>query len=160
MIPRILYVILGITIATTAFGFLMLWNANHDSRIRESIRQAFSSDLHSDREQPLDRDFLIGSWHGKESWGTTYVITRNADGSFLEDTDYNHADVLHDPPNVHSEGRWAVSGQYYSFYYTRSSDPSLASRPPAIAKITTANKTEIEYTLDEGNPRIEKQKEE
>jgi len=158
MIQRILYGVLGAIITAATLGFLMLREANHTSDPQREVPQKDSKSLSSDQNQPITRDSLIGTWSGKESWGTTRIITRNADGSFLEDTDFNHADVLHDPAIVHSEGYWALAGQYYSYYYTKSSDPSFISRPPIIVKIAMKNDTEIGYSMDEGNPYTEKRK--
>jgi len=156
MTPRVLYCMLGIMIATAILGYLALRNADDFPIIQKDAPQENPEKSSSNQSQPIARDSLTGTWSGKESWGTTHIITRNADGSFLEDTDSRHADVPHDPSTVHSEGYWALAGRYYSYYYTKSSDPSFISRPPIIVEIAMKSDTEISYTMDEGNPYTEK----
>ncbi len=65
---RILYFILGTVFVFTVGVLGFLWTAYHGYEVGRS-------------EQPED---LVGTWRGKESWGTTYVITRRKDGTFTE----------------------------------------------------------------------------
>ncbi|MBN8710488.1 MAG: hypothetical protein J0I10_13965 [Verrucomicrobia bacterium] len=83
MIQRILYGVLGAIITAATFGFLMLREADHTSDPQREVPQKDSKSLSPDQNQPIARNSLIGTWSGKESWGTTHTITRNADGSFL-----------------------------------------------------------------------------
>lgn len=124
------------TVAGSTFLFIYLtWRRSHD---------------HPPLFTPRPAD-LVGRWEGQESWGTTFVVTRRADGTFTETRDYSRADVSHQPPTATAEGRYAVDGTSFGFYYTKSSDPARLNQPPVVVVLHDCTPTELNYSMDEGN---------
>ena len=97
------------------------------------------------------RTDLVGHWEGQESWGVTFMIDRRADGTFTETRDFRRADASRQPATVTAEGRYAVDGTSYGFYYTRSSDPAQVNQPPVVVVLHDCTPTELNYFMAEGN---------
>ena len=94
---------------------------------------------------------LVGRWEGTETFGTTFVVTRQPDGSFTETRDSGHSNAPTHPPVITSQGRYAANGLGYSFYYTGSDDASWPNRPPKVFVLYDCTPTELKYMIDDGN---------
>ena len=94
---------------------------------------------------------LAGHWEGQESFGTTFVVNRQADGNFTGQWDFRRSATPHQPPVVDAAGRFAVSGSSYAYYFTRSSDPAWLDRPPLVRTLRDCTPQELNYDLEAGN---------
>lgn len=99
---------------------------------------------------------ISGRWRGKESWGTSYEIIRNRDGTFVELTDYSEhaAGFANTGRTVRSEGHWKLDGNLYRIIYVESQNKNLKGAKRS-ARIRPQSGTAFTYTLDEGNPIVE-----
>lgn len=106
---------------------------------------------------PLTSADLVGTWEGEEGWGTRFVITRNADGTFTESIDSSRASVPSSPPHVTAKGRWTLVGSKYSITYTERSDDVSNLGESSSFEITpeSPTKTQFSYLAGEGNPITE-----
>jgi hypothetical protein len=129
-----------------ACALLAIWDFYHRHQIGQRLHEAQAIS-----NRALRAVDLVGRWKGKESRGTTFVITRHADGTFSEVTNFEQADVPHTPSIVSSEGRYFLVGPYYGRYYTKSSEPSWTEREPMIFAIQTFTPTELTYFVEEGD---------
>ena len=91
---------------------------------------------------------LTGRWEGTEHSGTTFVVDRQADGSFTGKWDFSRSVTPHQPPVVDAAGRFAVSGPSYGYYFTRSSDPAWLNRPPVVRTLHDCTATELKYDIE------------
>ena len=93
---------------------------------------------------------LVGDWEGQENYGTTYTVTRRADGTFSESRDSSRSSAPTQPPVIASEGRFAVDGTSYAFYYTKSGVPAWLNRPPTILTLHDCIATRLNFPLAAG----------
>jgi hypothetical protein len=160
---RILYFVMGVAATLAAVSILMLWHEYHEFRLPEKVNEMVVKMTESAELLPED---LTGKWHGKESWGATYTITRKRDGTFTEVYDTTDADVHNHPAITIYSGCWSLqrgwSGNgdentyYYTFYYTKSSTPFSGEHRPWVYILTPDSKTEFTYMEEEGNGVREK----
>jgi hypothetical protein len=156
ILQRMLYILLGVILTCAAFFSLALretyWRENYGIWYNGKLAKAMSSES----APPITPADLVGTWRGKESWGTTFVIVRKADGSFTEECDTSHADAPHRPATIHTEGFWSVTGNTYAQYFTSSSESGWVNRPPALISNMTLKGTTFTYFPEEGNSCTEK----
>ena len=94
---------------------------------------------------------LAGRWEGQESFGTTFVVERKADGNFTGKWDFSRSTTPHQPPVVDATGRFAVGGSSYGYYFTQSSDPAWLNRPPVVRTLRDCTPSELNYDMEAGN---------
>ena len=94
---------------------------------------------------------VVGRWEGEENFGTTFVVTRKADGTFTETRDSSRSGTPTSPPVVTLEGRYAVAASSYGYYYTKSSDAAFLNQPPVVGTLHDCTPTELNYAMGERN---------
>jgi hypothetical protein len=148
---RLSYFLLGIVFTVAAIVAAGLWDSTHEFKFLNMLGQAIPL------EKPaLNAEDLTGKWAGQERRGATYSVVRKSDGTFSEFRDYTHHNAPHPPMVVTSSGCWSLSGTHYSYYYTKSTDPSLLGRGPWIKTLSSVSPTEFTYLESEGNEVTEK----
>jgi len=150
---RGLYFLLGAAVGCAVLAFY----TDHES-IKQYVISLFPPSTPVAAPLKLTAADLVGTWKGKESWGSTYTIIRRKDGTFWEFYDRSQADVPSKPAKFRSKGYWSLTEKSrYAYFYTQSSCPSsLANRGPFIRDLSVISSTEISYQEEEGNGVLEK----
>ena len=148
---RLAYFLLGIVFTCAGIAAFVLWDASHEFELLNRVSQAIPWE-----KRGLSAEDLVGQWTGTERRGATFTMVRKSDGTFSQFYDYTHYNAPHPPLIVTSSGCWSLAGSQYSYYYTKSTDPSLIGRGPWIRTFTTVSPTEFTYLESEGNEVTEK----
>jgi len=151
MAQRILYFLLGIAFTCAALATIQMWDSFHEFKLQQRVRQAAAWE-----RPPLRPEDLVGKWVGRESWGTTYTIIRQSDGTFSATYDFRLADVPRKPSIQKRSGYWSLTGSQYAYYYTEVSGSRVVEHRPWVTTITTISPNEFTYFESEGNGALEK----
>ena len=128
----------GIAFACAALAMIRIWDAFHEYTLQKRLKEAASW------EKPtLHPEDLVGTWLGRESWGTTYTIIRKSDGTFSKTYDFRLADVPRKPSSFKGSGYWALSGSEYVYYYTKGAESDSVEHRPCVRTITTVSPREF-----------------
>ncbi|MGB8356496.1 MAG: hypothetical protein WCD79_21535 [Chthoniobacteraceae bacterium] len=146
MLQRVIYFLLGCAVALTLCAMLLLWHAYDDSPHEHTVQES----LESLQKAPVKIEDMTGIWHGKESWGITYIINRKSDGTFTTVIDRRQSDTGGQPYIVRCKGHWWVDDGLYAYYYSETSDPKWKDLRPWPFVISTFNKGELQYRVEEG----------
>ncbi|HWB60493.1 MAG TPA: hypothetical protein VG733_13440 [Chthoniobacteraceae bacterium] len=149
MKSRMLFFSLGLLLAGLCAGGFLLWDAKHNYYWKQKTEEPFATAPAPGRFPSADD--LLGTWHGTESGGILYTITRHSDGTFSEVLDSSKASYPWDPAVIKSSGHWSVDNSRYVYYYTTSTKPTFVGQGPWIRDIDLKNPKELSYREEEGS---------